>query len=165
VTMKPFETTRPVMLTRASGQINVLIAAGSTEKPFGNSVEQKMINAPTWPNAGSIMTYGTVSERLQNVRTLRCPTFHAGLQSGRPMRSPSAATPVRSARFRFATDRRGRRRPVPAEPQVQRRAHEEGEQRGRDQPADDDDCQRVLNLVTGPIAEDDQRHQGQPGRQ
>jgi len=34
-------------------------------KPFGNSVEQKMINAPAWPDAGSVMTCGMVSERLQ----------------------------------------------------------------------------------------------------
>src|SRR5262249_30134030 len=33
--------------------------------PFGNSVEAKMIKAPTWPAARSIMTCGQVSERLR----------------------------------------------------------------------------------------------------
>src|SRR5262249_29497764 len=37
------------------------------QKPFGNSVEPKMIKAPTWPAARSIMRCCRVSERLHSV--------------------------------------------------------------------------------------------------
>ena len=56
---------------------------------------------------------------------------------------------------------------APAKPQVERRDHEEVEQRRGDQAAQDDDRHRVLDLVARDAAGDDQRHQGQarsPGR-
>src|SRR5690349_24896353 len=52
-----------------------------------------------------------------------------------------------------------------AEPQVEGRQHEQAEQRGGEQPAEDDDRERVLDLVSRPRAQHHQRDQGKPGGQ
>jgi hypothetical protein len=52
-----------------------------------------------------------------------------------------------------------------AEAQVER-GHDEQVEQGRcEQPAEDDDRQRVLDLVAGDLARDHQRHHRQPGGQ
>jgi len=42
-------------------------------KPFGNSVDRKMINVPTWPDAGLIMTSGMVSVEREMINAPSWP--------------------------------------------------------------------------------------------
>jgi signal transduction histidine kinase len=58
----------------------------------------------------------------------------------------------------------GRGASGPAEAKVERGHREEVEESARDQPAEDHDRERVLDLVPGPIAENYQRHDTEPGR-
>jgi hypothetical protein len=55
--------------------------------------------------------------------------------------------------------------PALAQEQVERWHDEQVEQRGADQATGDDDCHRVLDLLPGDVAGQQERHEGEPGRQ